>query len=391
MTYQTFYSKEEQDYLIQFQQDLHANPELSFEEYKTQIKIIKALKKIGIKEIREIAGSGVIARIKGTSSDAPVVAIRGDIDALPIQEDSGLAYASKNKGVMHACGHDVHASWVIAAATILMKSPPKGDVVLLFQPAEEIAKGALKMIEEGALEGVSAIIGGHVDRNYSIGQVVAHDGAIASSSDRFSIIVKGKGGHGARPHECQDPIPAAASLISAIHTIVSRNVPPSEPAVISIGSVQAGVVHNIIPDEVHILGSVRTLSQEVRDIIGQRLQELGTHTAKAFGIKIKIDLENRQPCIINDEKITQIAQSSIREVLGDEGVVPLKETNMASEDFAYYLEKVPGCFMRIGARKENDKPIPAHSPEFHVESETVLVGGAVCAIIAKKLANKISK
>ena len=191
MTYKTFYSKEEQDFLIQFQQDLHANPELSFEEYKTQKKIIKALEKIGVKEIREIAGTGVIARIKGTSSDAPVVAIRGDIDALPIQEDSGLAYASKNKGVMHACGHDVHASWVIAAATILMKSPPKGDVVLLFQPAEEIAKGALKMIEEGALEGVSAIIGGHVDRNYPIGQVVAHDGAIASSSDRFSITVKG--------------------------------------------------------------------------------------------------------------------------------------------------------------------------------------------------------
>src|SRR6476619_4224726 len=240
--------------LVALRRELHTNPELSFKEIQTSRRLEEALHDLGIDHVERVAETGLVARVRGRNPKAPVVAVRGDIDALPIHEATGLPFASRNAGVMHACGHDVHASWAVGAAALLASAPAEGDVLVVLQPAEETGKGALAILETGALDGVAAIFGGHVDRRFEVGQVVADEGPLAASADMFEIEVIGAGAHAARPHEARDPIVAAAAIVTALQTIVSRRLNPATPGVVTIGTINAGTAANVIPDRARLTG-----------------------------------------------------------------------------------------------------------------------------------------
>ncbi|HEX4681307.1 MAG TPA: amidohydrolase, partial [Gemmatimonadaceae bacterium] len=220
--------------LVSLRRALHEHPELALEEFETADRLERALRGLGIAEIRRIGRTGLVARVAGRSSAAPVVAVRGDIDALPIQEATGLPYASRVPGVMHACGHDVHATWAVGAAALLLRQPASGDVLIVLQPAEETGKGALEILKSGALDQVRAIFGAHVDRRFAVGEVVADEGPLAASADMFEIQLSGSGAHAARPHESRDPIVAAATLITSLQTIVSRRLNPAIAGVVTV-------------------------------------------------------------------------------------------------------------------------------------------------------------
>jgi hippurate hydrolase len=250
--------------LLALRRDLHQHPELSFEEEHTALRLHNELSELEPVHLERVARTGIVARIKGQSAESPVVAIRGDIDALPIDEDSGLAFSSQNQGVMHACGHDVHATWAVGAAHLLSHKPAKGDVLVVLQPAEETGEGAAAILETGALEGTAAIFGAHVDRRFALGEVVADVGPLAAASDTFTIELTGSGAHGARPHEAADPIVAAGGLISALQTIVSRRLNPAHSAVVTVGSIHAGTAPNVIPDVATLSGTLRAVDPATR-------------------------------------------------------------------------------------------------------------------------------
>jgi hippurate hydrolase len=284
---------------------------------------------------------------------------------------------------MHACGHDVHATWAVAAAALLVRQPANGDVAILLQPAEEVGDGALGMIRGGALEGVSAIFGGHVDRRFSVGQIVADVGPLAASADTFAIELVGRGAHAARPHEGIDPIVGAAALVLALQTIVARRLNPATAAVVTVGTLHAGVAPNVIPDRATLSGTVRTIDAGVRARILADLRRIAEATAMAHGLEARITLEEGTPPIVNMAEPIAWARSAAAALLGEAEIVPLGTLNMAAEDFAHYLERIPGCFLRIGARETGGAIIPAHSPSFYAADESIFVGAAVLAETAR--------
>ncbi len=247
--------------------DLHQNPELAFAESRTCAALEQALAMARPVSVQRVAGTGLVVRIRGLDSSAPVVAVRGDIDTLPIQEATGVPFASQNAGVMHACGHDVHASWAIGAAYLLANLPAAGDVLVVLQPAEETGQGAAAVLQSGALNGVAAIFGAHVDRRFAVGQVVVQAGSVAASADTFSITLSGRGAHGARPHESADPVLGAGLLIAALQGIVSRRVNPSVPAVLTVATMQAGSAPNVIPETATIGGTLRATDPLTRALL----------------------------------------------------------------------------------------------------------------------------
>jgi amidohydrolase len=379
--------------LLELQRGLHRHPELAFEEHATADRLEAALAKLGVTDIQRVASTGIIARIPGRDRSAPVVALRGDIDALPIQEASGVEFPSMVPGVMHACGHDFHASWAVGAAALLMSEPAAGDVLIVLQPAEETGKGALAILESGALDGVRAIFGGHVDRRFLIGQVVADVGPLAASADTFEIEVVGAGAHAARPHESHDPIVAAAAIVTALQTIVSRRLNPATPGVVTVGSIHAGSASNIIPDRAIMTGTVRAVEPVSRTMMLDAVKRIAESTAAAFGAEANVVLDRGTPPIVNLAEPTRWARDAAVSVVGERNVVPLGFLNMAAEDFAHYLECMPGCFLRIGAREHGGSMIPAHAATFRVAPEALFVGAAVLAETARRasLANAASR
>lgn len=369
--------------LVELRHDLHRHPELAFEERETAQRLEVELARLKPVELRRVAGTGLVARIKGRRRGAPVVAIRGDIDGLPIQEATGLPFSSEVPGRMHACGHDVHATWTVGAAALLSQQPALGDVVILLQPAEETGKGALAMLEAGAIEGIAAIFGGHVDRRFSVGQVVADEGSLAAAADTFKIELVGSGAHGARPHEARDPIVGAAALIQALQTIVARRLNPATPAVVSVTTVHAGSADNVIPERSTLSGTIRTLDAATRELVHAEVKRMADETARAHALEAKVALELGPPPIVNPPQPIVWARQAVTRVLGADALVPLGITNMAAEDFAWYLEHVPGCFLRIGAREEGGDPIPAHSPRFYAADDAIFAGAAVLAETAR--------
>ena len=369
--------------LVALRRELHANPELSNAEHATAARLTAALVGVGASDVRRIGETGLLARVPGRDRGAPIVAIRGDIDALPIQEATGLPFASTIAGVMHACGHDVHATWAVGAAALLVRAPADGDVVILLQPAEESGDGALGMIRGGALEGVAAIFGGHVDRRFAVGQVVADTGPLAASADTFEIILVGKGAHAARPHEGADPIVGAGALILALQTIVSRRVNPATAAVLTIGTVQAGTAPNVIPDRATLGGTVRAMDPATRALILGDLARIAEATATAYGLEARVRLKEGTPPVVNPPRPAGWAREAVASLLGVDALLPLGTLNMAAEDFAHYLERVPGCFLRVGARESGGAMIPAHSPQFHAAEESIFIGAAVLAESAR--------
>ncbi|MFQ6114381.1 MAG: M20 family metallopeptidase, partial [bacterium] len=313
------------------------------------------------------------------NSRAPKVALRSDIDALPIQEATGLEFASVNPGVMHACGHDVHAAWAVGAAHLLTEKPAEGDVLIVLQPAEEIGKGALAVLETGILDDVSAIFAAHVDHRFVVGQVVAEAGPLAASSDTFEIELIGRGAHGARPHESADPIVGAGAVIMALQTIVSRRLNPARSGVVTIGTVNAGSAPNIIPERVKLTGTLRAVDSETRRLLINEVRNIAESAAKVYRIQARVKVETGTPPLVNLPEPVNWARQAVRSVSSEEALVPLDFLNMAGEDFACYLEKMRGCFLRIGACEPGAEPIAAHSPYFYAADESIFVGAAVLA------------
>ena len=369
--------------LVELRRDLHRHPELSWKEKATSDKLLAALASLGITDVVRVAGTGLVARVPGSDRSAPVVAVRGDIDALPITENTGLPFASENTGVMHACGHDVHASWAVGAAMLLARKPAAGDVLVVFQPAEELGDGARAILESGALANVAAIFGGHVDRRFEVGQVVAQAGALAASTDSFEIEIAGAGSHGARPHESNDPIVAASAIITALQTLVSRRLDPAQPGVVTVGTINAGTASNIIPDRARLTGTIRATSAPARALLTRELERMADAVAKAYGVRATTTLSGGTPPIVNPENMAAIAARAVTTVLGDAALVPLGTTNMGGEDFAVYMESIPGCFMRIGAREPGGRVIAAHSPEYYAAEGALFIGAAVLAESAR--------
>ena len=369
--------------LIELRRDLHRHPELSWKEHRTATRLADVVAALGAVDVRRVAGTGVVARFAGKNRKAPVVAVRGDIDALPIDEATGLPFASSAPGVMHACGHDIHGTWAVGAALLLARNPAAGDVLVVLQPAEEVGEGAKAILETGALDEVKAIFGGHVDRRFAVGQVVADDGPLAASADTFEIELVGKGAHGARPHESADPIVGAAALISALQTIVARRIDPAAAAVVTVGSIHAGTAPNIIPERAVLTGTLRATTPETRAAIGTEVRRIAESVAESYRLTARASVTLGTPPIVNPPNAARWARQAAAAVLGDAAVVPFGVTNMGGEDFAFYLERIPGCFMRIGAREEGGERLAAHSPRFTAAEESIFVGAAVLAEAAR--------
>jgi amidohydrolase len=383
MTPETLVANDIRAKLVELRRSIHSEPELAFQEQKTADKLEAALRALGIRDITRVAKTGLIARVPGKKKGAPTIAIRGDTDALPITEQTGLSFASRNTGVMHACGHDVHATWAVGAAALLAREPADGDALIVLQPAEEIGRGAAAMLESGALDGAAMIFGGHVDRRFALGQVVADAGPLAASADTFEIEITGQGAHAARPHEARDPIVAAAALITAIQTIVARKLNPATPGVVTVGAVAAGNAPNVIPDRATLQGTIRAVDPASRKLMRDELQRLARGIGDAHGVAITVAIPEGTPPLVNPEDATRLARTAAERVVGPGSIVPLGFLNLAGEDFAYYLERMPGCFLRIGAREEGGKPIPAHSANFYPAEESIFVGAAVLAECAR--------
>lgn len=371
------------DRLIRLRRDLHRHPELSFQEERTAARLTEELSVLGLPSIDRVAGTGLVARVPGRDPDAPVVAIRGDIDALPIQEATGLPFASEVDGVMHACGHDVHATWAVGAAHLLAASPAAGDVLIVLQPGEETGRGALAMLETGVLDDIAVIFGAHVDLQYPVGKVVAQAGPIAAAADNFFISLIGHGAHGARPHEARDAVVGAGALIGALQTIVARRLSPGTPGVISIGTLQAGSAPNIIPDRVELSGTIRASDREVRTALHEAVRSVTQGIASTHDLESTVRIESGPGPVVNGPAAADWAARAVDRILGPGSLTPLGRVNMAGEDFGCYLERMEGCFLRVGARAAEADPVPAHTPHFMVDEESIFVGAVVLAESAR--------
>ncbi len=384
------YSAGETAELVGLRRALHADPELSLQEERTARRLEETLQGLGVRDVTRVAGTGVVGRIPGREPGAPTVAVRGDIDALPILEDTGLPFASRNDGVMHACGHDVHASWTVAAARLLQAEPAAGDVLLVLQPAEETGEGAAAVLATGVLDEVSAIFGAHVDLTFEIGQAMIQAGAVGAAADRFEVELLGKGAHGARPHQGLDPIVGAAQVVSALQTVVSRRVPPDQPAVVTVGVLEAGSAHNVIPERAVLKGTLRSLDPEVRQLLADEVRHVAESIAAACRLEARVRMLQGTPAVLNDERAAAWAREAAASVIGAEAVKPLPVANMGGEDFAFYQERIPGCFIRVGARLPGNPVVGAHTPYFAPAEEAIFVGGALLAAAARRASSDLA-
>jgi len=376
--------------LIALRHELHRHPELAFQEYETAKRLEAAVAAAGAVSITRVAGTGIVARIRGRRHAVSPVAVRGDIDALPIQEATGAPFTSVHESVMHACGHDVHAAWAIGAAHLLAAEPAEGDVLIVLQPAEEIGRGAMAVLESGALDEVVAIVGAHVDLRFPLGQIVAEPGPLAAAADGFTIEVRGRGAHGARPHEGRDPIVAAAAVVSALQTVVARRTAPDDPAVITVGTFQAGTAPNVIPETAVLSGTIRTVRPDTRLRLHDAVREVADTAARAHATQAVVHITMGTPPIVNAAAHVAWARTAVQRLLGADALVPLPEPNLGGEDFAAYLERMPGCFLRIGARSPGGEIVPAHTPRFLPDDGAVLIGAAVLAETAREMSRGVS-
>jgi amidohydrolase len=355
--------------LIEWRRDFHRHPEIAYEEQRTSSVIRKFLESLGL-PVKVCAGTGLRAVLEGKPGGG-TVALRADIDALPLKEEGDKEYKSENPEATHACGHDGHMAILMATAQLLSqrKEQFKGKVVFLFQPAEErIPGGAKKMIEEGALEGVDAIFGLHLWQPLPTGTVGIVKGAMMAQPDEFSIIVKGKGGHGSMPQTTVDPILVASHLVVNIQSIVSRNVDPLKPVVVSFGTVKGGTIYNIIPGEVSLTGTVRTFDLPLQSLAQRRLKEITEETCKAFGAEAQFQYQKGYPPLINHEPMVDLVLDVAEKALGLESIKDIDPV-MGGEDFAYFLEKVPGAFLFFGMG--DGMEFPHHHPAFDLDEKAL--------------------
>jgi amidohydrolase len=368
---------EMKDWLIETRRTIHMNPELGFEEVETSELVAGYLEKFGLQVKTGMAKTGVIGLLKG-DKPGKTVAIRADMDALPMEEANQVPYRSKVKGKMHACGHDAHVTILLGVARLFssMGNQVQGNIKWVFQPAEEGGGGGRVLTEEGVLENpkVDAIFGAHLFPDLKIGKVGIHEREGLAATDRFVIRMIGRGAHGAYPHLSKDPILAAGHLITQVHSIVSRSINPLDSAVITIGKVSGGTAFNIIPDETEILGTVRSLNQKVREDLKSRMEQVTQGVAKSFGVDFHFDFQYGYPALVNDPEMSRLVAVACGKGIGKENVEFIRPS-MGGEDFAYYLEKVPGSFFRLGCRNEGKGIVnPFHSSRFDIDEDVLPFG-----------------
>jgi amidohydrolase len=366
---------------IRWHRHLHQHPELSYQEHTTTSYLRRTLDKMGLKLLPLKMETGVLAELRGSGS-GPVVAVRSDIDALPIGERSGVPCASKTEGCMHACGHDIHMATVLGVAWVLKKMAGQfpGRVRFLFQPAEEMPPGgALPMIKNGALKDVAMILGLHVDPHLPTGQIGLRDGITMASVLDFDLRVIGRAGHGARPQDAVDAITTAAEIIESMQKVISREIDPVAPAAITFGKIEGGLARNVIAEEVLLTGTARSLSVEVARSLPQKIKRTAQAIARAHGARCEMEVIGEYPLFDNDPTTNAVLRRSF-EALYPRGRVALTPQVLGGEDFARYLEKVPGAMFRLGIRNRKIKADkPWHSPLFVADEAALEVGTAVLA------------
>lgn len=370
--------------LLRWRRSLHRCPEIGFHESKTARFVLHELDRLGIPGVYGGLGGGIIARLRSTGGPGWAVALRAELDALPIEEQTGLSFASRHRGYMHACGHDGHMAMLLGAAALLKRNPPSGDVVLIFQPAEEGGCGAGVMIDAGALDGVAMIFGGHLTCHYPTGQIMAALGPVCAQADHLRIRVSGRGGHGARPHEANDAVVAGAALVGGLQTLVSRETNPLEPSVITIGALHAGSAHNAIAHTALLEGTIRTTRPVTRQRLIAGLERMCRAFGEAYGTQIEVELSDPYPPVVNAPSATAIARRAAAHVVGVDSVLTHELPSMGAEDFSLYLAHVPGCFVRFGARAAEAPNIPLHSPQFDFDESALIVGASYFAAVVRQ-------
>ncbi|MCI5850690.1 MAG: amidohydrolase [Sutterellaceae bacterium] len=377
-------------YVISMRRFFHENPELSGHEARTAERIRKELTEAGIpwKPSGKKLGTGTVATIEG-GAPGKTVMIRADIDALPIEEKSGVPFASRTHGVMHACGHDCHAAMLLGAARILWqeRSSLRGTVKLLFQPAEETAEGALDVIADGALEGVDAIFGMHVGSSIPSGRATVHSGPKSAATDWFRVKFTGESGHAAKPEECIDVAPAVATFVLDLQTIRSRETDPFEPVVVTVGTIRSGSRWNVTSGEAVVEGTIRCYSPEVRERAEKSVERIAKETASAYRCSAETEVKRLCDPVINDPVVTDIAKKAIQSVLGADALYP-ETRNMAGEDFGFYSTRIPAAFVPIGVGNEACGAIyPQHSDHFRVDEGMLVKGAMIHAAVARLFLN----
>jgi len=377
---------EHRDYVVALRRHFHAHPEIGGQEYETQRKVMEELRAMGI-EVRVAAGTGVIAELKGTKP-GKTIAIRADIDALPIQDEIAQSYRSTKEGLCHACGHDGHTAMLLGIAKVFvgMRDGMEGNVRFLFQPSEErFPGGAQAMIADGAMEGVDAIIGAHLWQPLEVGTLGITYGPMMASPDQFTIIVKGQGGHGSMPHQTIDPLYVGAQIVIALRNITGNNIDANELAVLSVGAFKAGDAFNVIPDSAVIQGTVRSFSPVVRDAIFEKIEQICRGTCIAAGATYTLESYLGYPPVVNNPAVARIVAEIGNEVLGSDHVIELKPA-MVGEDFSYYQEQAPGCFMFVGiGNAEAGLIYPHHHPKFDMDEGALSYGMEIMVCAAGKL------
>ena len=382
---QALFTKLEQydDEMVEIRRYLHQYPELSFKEEKTPQYIADFYRKLGIKVRTGVGGNGVVARIKG-NKPGKTIALRADFDALPIQEETNLPFQSKNPGVMHACGHDGHTATLLIVGKVLheLKEELSGEYVLIHQHAEELAPGgAIAMIKDGCLEGVDAIFGTHLWAETAYGTVRYKTGPFMAAADRYEITIKGRGGHGAMPHKTKDAIVIGSQLVMNLQQIVSRQVNPTEPAVVSVGSFVAENAFNVIADTAKISGTVRTFSEQIRDQVEEEMERIVRGTCTAAGCEYEFEYARGYPAVVNHQDETEFLMKVAHEV-PEVSVVEESNLEMSVEDFAHYLQHVKGTYFFTGAKPDAPTTYSHHHPKFDINEKSMLVAAKILALSA---------
>jgi amidohydrolase len=383
-------SPEWESWMIDIRRDLHRCPELSFQEFRTATYLESRLQELNIPS-RRVALTGLVGWLGEENPAAPCIALRADMDALPLQEETGLPFASINQGVMHACGHDGHMAMLLGAASLLKDIPLPGKVLLIFQPAEEKFGGACRIIEEGILDGVDAIYSGHLDRHFNTNEIAVEAGLICAHTDSFSISIKGRGGHAGKPHETIDAIVVASLLVMSIQTLVSREINPVYPSVVSVGRIEGGTANNVIAEQATLEGTIRTTHEEVRDTIINGLKRMVNAMRDLYNAEAVIDIRPGYPPIINTPDATALARKAAIAAIGEEMVRGLPTPSMGGEDFAYYLEKIPGCFVRLGGAKKGLENISSHSSYYDFDEEVIRVGSVFMTELVRSAIRKLKR
>ena len=366
--------------LVAWRRDFHMHPELAFQEHRSAGLIADRLCELGYRVQTGVANTGVVALLEG-QQPGPVVMLRFDMDALPITEENEIDYVSQNPGVMHACGHDGHMAIGLGVATLMARHRDEvtGTLKLVFQPAEEGAGGAEAMVREGVLENPrpDVILAGHIWNQKPVGTIDVSPGAVMAAAEKWTCTVIGKGGHGAKPHQTVDPIVATAQIVTALQTVVSRNISPLETVVVTVGTVHGGDAFNIIPAQVDLSGTIRTYSPQVRETVLQRVRKVIEGVAAACGAEAELEIVPSTTAVINDSGIAEVVRVAAEEVVGLENVSS-SERAMGSEDAAFFMQEVPGCYLFLGsANAERGLNAPHHNSRFDFDEDALPLGAAV--------------